>query len=117
MTLDTAAEYRSQLDVPCTELLPALGCQAVVLGAALVLGEVPVGVDEAAVLHAVERRIERAVFDLQNVVGGEVNPFGHAEPVHRPPREGLEDHDIERALKEPEVGGRTVGSRGRHGLP
>ena len=60
----------------------------VVLGAAVVLREVPVGVDEPAVLHAVERRIERAVVDLQHVVGRGPNPLRDAEPVHRRPTRG-----------------------------
>src|SRR4029453_17089784 len=37
--------------------------QPVVLGAAVVLGGSPVGVDEAALLDAMERRVERALLD------------------------------------------------------
>jgi hypothetical protein len=55
-------------------------------------------------LHAVQGGIERAIIDLEDVVGREANPLRDGEAVHRPPRQRLEDHDVERTLEQPEIG-------------
>src|SRR5262245_51265444 len=51
------------------ELSPSRRGELVVLGLAIVLGESPLGVEPAALLHAMERRVERALFDVELVVG------------------------------------------------
>src|SRR5262249_42349627 len=85
------------------QLLTPFRSERVVFRAAFVLRESPIRVDETAVLHAMERRVECTVLDLKHVPGRGANPFGDAESVHRPPREGFQDHDVERALKELEI--------------
>src|SRR3954466_554958 len=65
-----------------------------------------------------QRGVERAVVDLEHVVSRGADPLRHTEAVHGAPRERLENHDIERALEEIEVGRRAVGrAGGRHGYP
>src|SRR5581483_4017827 len=71
------------------QLLPPLGGELVVLGAAVVLGQPPLRLEPAALLHAVERGVERALLDLEPVVGGFPDPGGHGVPVARSPGEGL----------------------------
>src|SRR5262249_55712813 len=95
------------------EMRAPSGGERVVLRTPLVLGEPPLRFDEAAMLHAMQCRIQRAVFDLEYLVRGLANPSRDAEPVHRPPRERLENHHIERALQQLEVRRRS-GSLGRH---
>jgi hypothetical protein len=52
-----------------------------------------------------EGGIECAILDLEDLGGQVSDPFGDAESVHGSPGEGLEDHDVERALEEVEVRG------------
>ena len=50
-----------------------------------------------------ERRVERALGDLQRVARDLANPLGDGPAVQRPERERLEDQEIERALREVEM--------------
>ena len=105
-TVKTAPAYSVHTRGLGAELFPALGGELVVLGFAVVLGESPLGLEPAALLHAVEGGVERALFDLESLVGGLADPGGDGVAVSRPPREGLEDQEVERALEEIEIDGR-----------
>ena len=87
------------------ELLSSLGGELVVLGFAVVLRESPLGLEESAFLHAMERGIEGAFFDLESLVGGVADPGGDGVSVSRSPGQGLEDEEIEGPLKEVEIDG------------
>src|SRR5687767_14475948 len=52
---------------------PTGRCQPVILRALLVFRELPLGVDQAALLEAVERRVQRSVVDVQHVLGAGAN--------------------------------------------
>ena len=58
------------------ELLPSGPREAIELGAAAELGGAPFGVEQAALLHPIERRVERPFFELE---AGSV-----ASSIHRP---------------------------------
>src|SRR5213592_2267066 len=59
-----AAPARSlELEVP-----PAVCSQTVVLRSLIVLGHLPLGVDESLLLQPVHRRVERAVIDVQRIL-------------------------------------------------
>ena len=88
------------------ELFPALRGELVVLGFAIVLGKPPFGLEQSAFLHAVERGVERALLDLESLVGGLADPRRDGVAVARTPGEGLEDEEVERALEEVEIDGR-----------
>src|SRR5438270_2497491 len=60
----------------------------------------PLRVDPAAILEAVERRIERALIDLQHVARDLLDPLRDAPAVHRLERERLENQHVERALQD-----------------
>src|SRR5215207_113691 len=64
------------------------------------LRHAPLGLDEPFALHAVERRVERALADLERVVGGVLDPPRDAVAVARAPGEGLEDQGVERAVQQ-----------------
>jgi hypothetical protein len=80
-------------------LSPGRG-EAVELRAAPLVGRAPLGLDESAVDHAVERRIEGALVDLKDVARELTNAFGDSPPVERRGEEALEDEKVEGALKE-----------------
>ncbi len=69
---------------------PARG-ESVELGLAVALRESPLRVEPAFVFHPVQRRVERALFDLQLLARGLLDRAHDGEPVHRAPGEGLED--------------------------
>src|SRR3954462_2104017 len=73
------------------ELFASLGGESVELGAAVVFGDAPLGLDPAFAGHAVEGGIEGAFFDAEDVVGGALDPAGDAAAGHRAPGEGFED--------------------------
>src|SRR6185436_9906420 len=82
------------------ELSAALCRQRVVLASTVVLGLPPVPFDPAALLHAVERGVERAFFDGEGVTARLLDPPPDPEPVHGAPGERLEDEGFEGALRE-----------------
>ena len=85
------------------ELFPSGGRELVVLGFAVVLREAPLGLEPAALFHAVEGGVERALFDLQSLVGGLANPRGGGVAVARSPLQRFEDEEVEGALEEVEI--------------
>src|SRR5271156_5006255 len=60
------------------KLLAALGGQAVVAGAAIVLRGAPLGADPAVLLHAMEGGIEGAFFDAEDVFGNQLDMESNA---------------------------------------
>src|SRR5918999_5920605 len=66
------------------------GREVVELGALALLGRPPVRLDPAALLHAMERGVERAVEDAERAAGSVADEAGDAVAVHRAPREGAE---------------------------
>ena len=68
------------------ELSRPAGVEPVVARAPVVLRHSPGGRDPAALLHAIERGIERAFFDLQDVVGQLLQADGDAVAVLGPAR-------------------------------
>src|SRR5262245_40542606 len=65
----------------------------------VVLRNVPLGLDPACVLHAVKRRIERALFDAEDVSRDGADVRGDAVAVLRAETERLQDQKVQRALK------------------
>ena len=72
--------------------------QSIVLRPAIVFGHAPLGGDPRALFHAMERGVQRAVFNAQLVVGCLADPFRDGVAVHRTPRERLQDEEVERPL-------------------
>jgi hypothetical protein len=89
---------------PCVgfrrELRAPLPSEAVQLRATTQLGLTPFGLQPAAPLHPVERRIQRAFFDDDGVVGGGLDERGDRIPVQRTAGQGLEDEGVERAVQQ-----------------
>jgi hypothetical protein len=81
------------------ELLAALRGQAVVAGAAVVLGGAPEARDPAAVLEPVQRGIERSVLDLKNIFRTVLDRVGDGVPVRGPQRQRLEHEHVEGPLE------------------
>src|SRR5690349_4794746 len=93
------------------ELRAANGCQTVDLRAAVRVGEPPLTFDPAAFLETVERRVEGALTELERVAGQLLGPAGDGVPVGGPPRERLQNEEVEGTLEEIEgclSHGRTV---------
>ena len=51
-------------------------------------------------LEAMERRVQRALADLQDFAADLLNALGDGPAVRRLERDGLEDQQVERALNE-----------------
>ena len=79
----TPADNRSHFATSAVELLAAGPGQRVEARAPIVLGRAPVGGDPALMLEAVERRIERALLDAQQIVGNLLDTLGNRPAVHR----------------------------------
>src|SRR6266446_788596 len=88
------------------ELFAACGGEVVILGAAIVFGGAPAGFDPAATFEAMQRGIEGALLNLQNVLGGLLDALGDGPAVLRLESKGFEDEEIEGALGEIEFFGR-----------
>ena len=86
--------------IPRLELPAAGGGERVVARAPIVLGQSPLGGDEAGALEAVERLVERRVLDLEHAVGALVDRARHGVSVHRAPGERAEHEHVEGALEE-----------------
>src|SRR5262249_6129124 len=82
--------------------------EVVVLGAAAQLRDLPLGLDPAPVLETMEGRIERALVDLQDVLGNLLDALGDGPAVLGILLQRAEDQQIERA-------GQQIG-RSRHGV-
>ena len=81
------------------ELLAAGFREGVKLGAAIIFGGAPFRADPFLAFQAIERGIERALLDLQDVARDLLDALGDAPAVHRFERESFQDQQIERALQ------------------
>ena len=95
-----AAVSRLHLVVSFSELLAAGGCERVKARLAVVGGGSPLRADPAAVLQPLERRIKRAVFYQQFLVGRLLDGARDALAVLRPEKERAQNEQVERALEE-----------------
>jgi len=82
------------------ELLAADGGEAIEAGFAIVFGGAPLGADPTAVLEAVEGRVQRAMFNLEDFVGAVFDDMGDGMAMSRTEEKRLQDQKIEGALKE-----------------
>src|SRR5579862_6217768 len=116
--------WRKQIRDGLRELLPArtllgelrgagLG-EAIHAHALLPLGDLPRAAHESLLLETMERRIQRAGVELEYVARVGANELNQPVAVPRPPSERLQDHQIQRALQECEVGIGRAAAR-RHG--
>ena len=85
------------------ELAAARAGQRVELRSPIVLALLPLGGDPAVLLELVQRRIERAVADLQHVVRDLPQALADGKAVQRFEREDLQNQQVESALDE--IGG------------
>ena len=92
------------------QLFAAFGGEEVELGAAIVLRNAFFGRDPAAFDEAMEGRIERALLDLEHVLGLALDSFGDGMAVGGAGRERAQDEQIEGALQKLDAG-RFVFSR------
>ena len=86
--------------VSSREPAPAGRGERVELRLALVVALAPFGGDQALVLEPVERRIERALRDLQGVAGDLLDAEQDAVAVQRLERHRLENQHVERARQQ-----------------
>ena len=94
-----AGEPIPALELTC-ELLSAGSRQRVDLRFTAGVGGGPRGLQPALLLQPVQRRVQRALRDLQHVAADLANALRDAPAVHRLERERLEDEQIQRALNE-----------------
>src|SRR6185503_20605195 len=71
--------------------------QRVVARAPVVLGRLPITLDPAAVLEALERGVEGSLIDLESAARDLLDAETDAPPVHRLERKRLEDEEIDAA--------------------
>jgi hypothetical protein len=88
------------LDPLGLELPLPLAGELVVAGSAVVVGRAPLGADPAPAQHPLERRVERALVDLEDVAGDLAEPERDPPAVHGLEGERLEDEHLERSLEE-----------------
>ncbi len=100
-----AREKASHLDCSAASRLRPLRGEAIEAGALAFIGEIPGGGDPGFQFEAVERGVEGAGLDLEEVFGGALNVFGDGVPVGRSGEQGAEDEEVERALEEFQAGG------------
>src|SRR5262249_49255475 len=72
----------------------------VVLRALVRFAQAPFGLEPPALLEPVKRRIQRAGFDPEQVLGLRADRLADAVAVLRPPLEGPQDEHVEGALEE-----------------
>lgn len=83
-----------------SELLATGRSEAIVAGLAIILGRAPEGGDPTAVLEAVQRRVQRSVFHLQNFRRTVLNDVRNRVAVRGPWVERLEDQQVQRSLEQ-----------------
>ena len=94
-----AFEKRSNGSVPFATAGGPSTRQAVILRALLVFGELPFRVEPSLFLETMERRIQRAVIDIQHVVRRRADRHLDAVAVLRPPLQRAKDEQVEGALQ------------------
>src|SRR5712692_5356808 len=95
------------------EMPPARGGQAVKFCAPVICGSSPFAFDPSFLQEPLERGIERAVLDLENVLRGLLDELGDAVAVHRPPAKRAQDEQVQGSLQEVEpFVGREFGCHG-----
>ena len=82
--------------------------EPIVPGALALVGELPGRRDPALRLQPVQRRIERAGLDLQQVFRGPLNVLGDGVAVGRSGEQRAQDQEVERALQELHAGRRLA---------
>ena len=100
MTRVTAAATRVQYVGFVVELAAAERGQAVELRAAVVVRRAPLGLQQAAHFEPVQRRIQRALLDLQHVARRLLDELRDRVAVHRAAADRLQDQHVERARQE-----------------
>src|SRR2546429_7713163 len=82
------------------EMLAARGGERVIAGAPVVLGDAPFALDPGGEQQPLQRRIERALADLQHVLRQDFQPLGDAVARRRAGDERPQDEQIERARQQ-----------------
>src|SRR5207248_8279497 len=85
------------------ELFASRGGERIEARLAVVDRYAPLAGDPAALLETLQRGIERSVLDEELLVGGLLDGVRDALAVLRPPDEGAEDQQIQRALQQLEL--------------
>ncbi len=78
------------------------------------VGNLPFGRQQLPVLEPVQRRIERALLDLDDLAGDLLQPLRDCVTVQRPERHDFENQQIERALRQVGLGARHRMVRAPH---
>jgi hypothetical protein len=82
------------------ELSASESRESVGLRPAVVLGDAPLGANPALVLQSMERGIQRALVELQNILGELLDAYCDAPSMRRlPDLQCLENEQLERSLK------------------
>src|SRR5262245_15463710 len=84
--------------------LAAISRQLVEARPAVRLGDAPLRLNQAAVLQAMQRLIERTVIDPERARRTLLEPERDGIPMQRTPTQCLEDEQIERAFEERQFG-------------
>src|ERR1700730_16971933 len=79
-------------------MAPAWTGQRVELRAAVVLGRLPLGRDPASLFQLVQRGIERAIADLEDVTGHLLEALADRPAVKRLEREDFQNQEVQGAL-------------------
>ena len=94
------SNMRSKLEICCSRRRRPAGGDLVGADAAIGGGEAPLGFDQLCFEQALERRIEGALFDLEQVFGALLDVLDEGVTVGGLAAEGLEDHHFECAGEE-----------------
>src|SRR5207249_10685677 len=98
--LDSLGEPRPAL-LLARELPASAGGERIESGFAVLLADAPCGPDPARLLHPVERRVERSLFDSQEIGGDALDVRRDGVAVHALLRgQGLEHEQHQRALND-----------------
>ena len=79
------------------ELLPSRRRQPVVLGPPAELGHLPLGFDPALMLEPVQGRVERALVDLEHVLGNVLDALGDRPAMERVLLQRAKDQQVQRS--------------------
>ena len=82
------------------QMLDARGGDAIGSDAAVAGRGFPLRFDQVVFEHALERGVERALFDLKQLIGALLDVLDQRVSVHGLTAQGLEDHHFKRAAEE-----------------